>query len=171
MLVRTSPKGDFVKCNAEALKDADALFAVDAAGAMNDACTIEVKLQACNESGAGEMSDPLKIDLPSKMPSKVENLKATGESPTSMEVVWEEPKSSGRAPLTGYVVRRRKKGDKKWKDVKETKTCACDLKDLEPNCQIEVQVVAKSSLGEGEATVLNAATKIGTYYFKSIVFT
>ena len=77
-------------------------------------------------------------------------------------VSWDEPKDGG-APITGYVVEYRKKGDSQW--TRHDKTAgptarSVDIPNLEPGEEYEFQVFAQNAAGAGEPSPITLAVTL-----------
>ena len=69
-----------------------------------------------------------------------------------VRVSWDEPEDGG-APITGYVVEYRKKGDSQW--TRHNKSAgpmarSIDIPNLEPEEEYEFQVFAQNAAGDGQ---------------------
>lgn len=69
-----------------------------------------------------------------------------------MDLKWTAPESDGGAPITGYVVEKRKKGTYKWHKAKEVSgpATSATVPDLEEREEYEFRVIAVNKAGPSE---------------------
>lgn len=65
---------------------------------------------------------------------------------------WTAPESDGGAPITGYVIEKKKKGTYKWHKAKDTigPATSTTVTDLEEREEYEFRVIAVNKAGPSE---------------------
>lgn len=75
---------------------------------------------------------------------------------------WKPPASDGGAPIEGYVVEFRRKGDVKWMpSKKDIPDCECRAPGLKPGTEYEFRIAAKNKAGIGPFSPPSDAGKYG----------
>merc|ERR1712226_398925 len=74
----------------------------------------------------------------------------------SKELRWKAPENDGGDKISEYVVERREKGKKSWKQVGTTQagTTSIEIKGLKKDTSYDFRVSAKNSVGVSSATIL-----------------
>ena len=69
-----------------------------------------------------------------------------------VDLTWAPPANDGGAPITGYIIEKRKKGTHKWAKAKELKTpdTSATVPDLEEGEEYEFRVIAVNKAGPSE---------------------
>ena len=122
------------------------------------------RVKAVNAQGE---SDPLTGDTiiaknPYKPPGKPKNMQFTDVDKDHCTVAWEPPEDDGKSPITGYIVERREKQDKDWKQVGQT---PAEVMEFVDNKVIEdkeyyYRIKAVNKAGPGEPCDHGQAVKI-----------
>lgn len=69
--------------------------------------------------------------------------------PENARLSWSPPADDGGAPIEGYVVEVRRKGDIQWKPANEVPEPQCTAPGLEPETEYEFRVAARNKAGQG----------------------
>jgi titin len=123
----------------------------DAATALVNGTTYNVKLRAVNSVGDGTASSTVSVTPTSgvvlAVPGAPTSLVATAGD-ASASVAFTAPSSTGGAPILEYIVRAIPTTSGQTKACSTTTTLRCELTNLVNNVQYTVVVVAKNSVGE-----------------------
>ena len=78
------------------------------------------------------------------------------KSDNSKELKWNAPENDGGDKISEYVVERREKGKKSWKQVGLTQagTTSIEIKGLKKDTSYDFRVSAKNSVGVSSATII-----------------
>ncbi|CAJ0587388.1 unnamed protein product, partial [Mesorhabditis spiculigera] len=117
--------------------------------------TYQFRVRAVNAAGEGAPSngsEPVTCRPFVQPPGAPEAPHVGKTTKNSAELSWMRPTYDGGAPIDGYIVEKRKVGDKSWtrcneKPVKEPRTTVEGLKEKD---EYEFRVIAVNSAGEGE---------------------
>lgn len=84
---------------------------------------------------------------------------ATDWDKDHVDLKWTAPASDGGAPITGYIIEKRKKGTHKWTKGKEIKGTATEgtCGDLDEGEEYEFRVIAVNKQGAGEPSDVSAS--------------
>ena len=113
------------------------------------------RVRAVNKEGD---SEELETDLgtvaknPFDEPDKPGRPEPTDWDKDHVDLTWAPPANDGGAPITGYIVEKRKKGQHKWQKAKELKTPenSATVPDLEEGEEYEFRVIAVNKAGPSE---------------------
>lgn len=113
------------------------------------------RVRACNKEGD---SDELETDHaivakdPYDPPGQPGRPEATDCDKDHVDLKWTPPESDGGAPITGYVIEKRRKSALKWQPAKEVKsnTTHATVPELEEGEEYEFRVTAVNDGGLGE---------------------
>ncbi|PAV56317.1 hypothetical protein WR25_15732 isoform E [Diploscapter pachys] len=122
------------------------------------------RVKAVNSQGE---SDPLTGDTiiaknPYKPPGKPKNMQFTDVDKDHCTVEWEPPEDDGKSPITGYIVERREKQDKDWKQVGQTPAEVMEFVDnkVVEDKEYYYRIKAVNKAGPGEPCDHGQAVKI-----------
>ncbi|UYV79450.1 unc-22 [Cordylochernes scorpioides] len=113
------------------------------------------RVRAVNKEGDSEELEAEKVVTaknPFDEPDKPGRPEPTDWDKDHVDLKWSAPANDGGAPITGYVIEKRKKGAYKWqkaKDVPGTQTTAT-VTDLEEREEYEFRVKAVNKAGQSE---------------------
>ncbi|CAL1540886.1 unnamed protein product, partial [Lymnaea stagnalis] len=115
----------------------------------------EFRVAAENPQGVSdflETETPILAKLPYDAPPAPGNPKSEGTTEDSITISWTPPKKDGGAPITGYVVEKREKGDSKWTkaNIADIPDTEFQVKGLQEGKEYEFRVAAVNNAGIGE---------------------
>ena len=113
-----------------------------------------IRVFAENDVGA---SEPLALDSPVipknpfSEPSAPRNLVCEEITANSCKLLWDEPESDGKAPISGYVVEKRSQFNSRWTKVNKTAqpSRSITVLDLVEGTDYEFRVYAENTAGTG----------------------
>src|SRR5699024_7708647 len=85
-------------------------------------------------------------------PDKPGRAEPTDWDKDHVDLSWAPPANDGGAPITGYIIEKRKKGTHKWHKAKELKQpdTSATVPDLEEGEEYEFRVIAVNKAGPSE---------------------
>ncbi|RWS15514.1 twitchin-like protein, partial [Dinothrombium tinctorium] len=114
----------------------------------------EFRVMAENQYGTSdpcETEEPILAKLPYDVPSAPGVPRSVDSTPDSITISWTKPRSDGGSPITGYIVEKRKIGEKGW--TRATPHPVSDLTfkvpGLQENNEYEFRVAAINAAGQG----------------------
>ncbi|GBN20312.1 Twitchin, partial [Araneus ventricosus] len=113
------------------------------------------RVRAVNKEGDSDELQSEKAILaknPFDEPSKPGRPEATDWDSDHVDLKWKTPESDGGAPITGYLIEKKKKGTYKWHKAKETSgpSTSATVEDLEEREEYEFRVIALNKAGPSE---------------------
>ncbi|XP_064634017.1 twitchin-like isoform X9 [Lineus longissimus] len=124
----------------------------------------EFRVMAENKHGVSEplvTSEPIKAKHPFDTPGEPGEPKCVTTSEDSVSLAWSPPRKDGGAPIKGYVIEKREKGDKGWQkasfaDVPGTEYT---VKGLKEGKDYEFRVAAVNAAGPGKFSECSESIK------------
>ncbi|XP_059156398.1 twitchin-like isoform X4 [Physella acuta] len=115
----------------------------------------EFRVAAENPQGVSdflETETPVLAKLPYDAPQAPGIPKCASTTEDSITLTWSPPKKDGGAPITGYVVEKREKGDTKWTkaNISEIPDTEYQVKGLQEGKEYEFRVAAVNNAGIGD---------------------
>ncbi|CAH1103156.1 unnamed protein product [Psylliodes chrysocephalus] len=115
----------------------------------------DFRVKAINDEGE---SEPLETDSsivaknPYDIPGKPGTPEITDWDADRVDLKWEAPKSTGGAPITGYVIEKKEKFSTTWDEIHSTDGPACDARvpGLKEGNTYQFRVRAVNKAGPGE---------------------
>ena len=77
---------------------------------------------------------------------------------------WAEPRDTGNAPITNYVIEYKAVGDVRWRGANTGKVCAArsfSVEGLSEGTEYEFRVSAENKAGVGPASAASRSAKFG----------
>ena len=99
------------------------------------------------------------IDNVLAKPGPPVNLTVTSSTETSVSLKWEEPKSDGGSPVTGYVVEQRVAAKKTWNKVDTTSSMEYTVGSLSGGSEYVLHVAAQNEVGVGDFVEITQAVR------------
>lgn len=121
-------------------------------GALEDGTSYFVVVRARNLAGLGPPSatsnaTPVGVPYPPQFP------RVAGTGPTSVELAWSPPTSTGGLPVVNYTVWSRPVGTTRWTDERTGPVPHATVGELEPATSYTFYVVASNRVGPGNPSV------------------
>lgn len=113
------------------------------------------RVRATNKEGDSEELETEQSTLakdPYDEPGKPGKPEATDWDKDHVDLKWTPPENDGGAPITGYIIEKKKKGDLKWEPAVEIRanTTEGTVPNLEEGEEYEFRVMAVNKAGPGE---------------------
>ncbi|XP_074660014.1 twitchin-like [Tubulanus polymorphus] len=131
---------------------------------LDEGTEYEFRVMAENKYGVSEplvVTEPIKAKHPFDKPSASGSPVVEDVTEDSVTLAWEPPRKDGGAPITGYVVEKRKKGDKNWTKAipGDCPGTGCTVKGLKEGEEYEFRVAAVNKAGPGDFSEITEPVK------------
>ena len=118
--------------------------------------TYEIRVSAENDAGVGSPCEPISFVAkdPFDAPGQPDAPIVEEILPEEASLAWTPPVDDGGAPITGYIVEMKPKGDAKWKKATKDEIVEPKLKvnGMKEGVEYEFRVTAQNKAGSGPAS-------------------
>ena len=135
--------------------------------------TYEVRVMAENEAGIGKPCDSIRFVAkdPFDKPGQPGQPQVSNLTAESCDLTWAPPEDDGGAPITHYIVEKRKVGDIKWTKLPDQpEECKFTVPGLTEETEYEFRVTAVNKAGEGPPSVPSEPCKFGKQMLLILLF-